>query len=373
MEIEAELAIIESLVSQVSGPPTRRESDRLKASTGYKRLLAAADRQFKGRKAALIPNCRRTWRGPHAEWLAAAVVLDEYGVPEWPSLLGTGGNDGNLDFTNNFMQRIGELFDVSANGQPLPGNAELLANSLWSEPANRLAATGVGQFQPGSAGGANSSTGVSGDSLVNPWDFVLMMEGSLLFSARATRRLDPSEFSRARRRLPYDRTQPDSPPPARKKPSEVSNGCRSGPNQQRWPTWPRCSARARIQLDRQTAARPVDVARAISRLGVARGIEAFTRYGYLERNGQSTLAVPLGRIHVCQNPHAYLIDDLALVRPSATSPAETRTPCAAAPSRKVPCRRRICRIDTRSVPRPLAGDFAGRRLGRVASSVWHRL
>ena len=62
---------------------------------------------------------------------------------------------------------------------------------------------------------------------------------------------------------------------------------------------------ARVQLDRQTANRPVDVARAISRLGVARGIDAFTRYGYLERNGQSTLAVPLGRVHVRQHPHAH--------------------------------------------------------------------
>ena len=68
---------------------------------------------------------------------------------------------------------------------------------------------------------------------------------------------------------------------------------------------------ARVQLDRQPANRPVDMARAISRLGVARGIEAFVRYGYLERNGQSTLAVPLGRVQVRHHPRAYLIDDLA--------------------------------------------------------------
>jgi CRISPR-associated protein Csx17 len=67
---------------------------------------------------------------------------------------------------------------------------------------------------------------------------------------------------------------------------------------------------ARVQLDRQTANRPVDMARAISRLGVARGIESFVRYGYLERNGQSTLAVPLGRVQVRHHPRAYLIDDL---------------------------------------------------------------
>jgi len=68
---------------------------------------------------------------------------------------------------------------------------------------------------------------------------------------------------------------------------------------------------ARLQLGRQTANRPVDAARAISRLGVARGIDSFARYGYLERNGQSTLAVPLGRVNVREVPRSHLIDDLA--------------------------------------------------------------
>lgn len=68
---------------------------------------------------------------------------------------------------------------------------------------------------------------------------------------------------------------------------------------------------ARVQLGRETAFRPIDVARAISRLGVARGIESFTRFGYLERNGQANLAVPLGRVRVRQNPRSQLVDDIA--------------------------------------------------------------
>ena len=91
----------------------------------------------------------------------------------------------------------------------------------------------------------------------------------------------------------------------------ANNGCRCGLDLQHSPRLPPCSAKHRVQLNRQTAHRPIDVARAISRLGVARGIEAFTRYGYLERNGQSTLAVPLGRINVRHNPDAQLVDDLA--------------------------------------------------------------
>ncbi|MBI2190459.1 MAG: type I-U CRISPR-associated protein Csx17 [Planctomycetes bacterium] len=311
-ELAADIAAIETLVAKATQPPSKGEADRLKASPGYKRLLAAADRRFKSLKATLIPDCRRAWRGPHAEWLSAAVVLDENGNPQWPSLLGTGGNDGNLDFTNNFMQRLGELFDLtSADGIPSPESAELLANSLWSEPANKLATTAVGQYQPGAAGGANSSTGTGGDSLVNAWDFVLMMEGSLLFSSRATRRLDPNAFSRA-----------SAPFAVRSHAAGfASPGAEKAQRGEQWmPLWSRPATladvvalfgEARVQLNRQTANSPVDVARAISRLGVARGIDSFTRYGYLERNGQSTLAVPLGRVNVRQHPRAHLIDDLA--------------------------------------------------------------
>ena len=311
-EFVADIAIIETLVARVAKPSTKADAERLKASTGYKRLLAIADRRFQALKATLIPDCRREWRGPHAEWLSAAVVLDEDGNPEWPSLLGTGGNDGNLDFTNNFMQRLGELFDLAdTEGCPVAGAEELLANSLWSEPTNRLSVTSVGQYQPGAAGGANSTTGPDGDSLVSAWDFVLMMEGSLVFRSRATRRFDPNEISRA-----------SAPFAVRSHAAGfASPGSEKAQRGEQWmPLWSRPATladivalfgEARVQLKRQTANRPVDVARAIGRLGVARGIDSFTRYGYLERNGQSTLAVPLGRVNVRQHPRAHLIDDLA--------------------------------------------------------------
>jgi CRISPR-associated protein Csx17 len=310
--IHTEIREIEALVASASKPPKKAEAVQLKASFGYKRVLAAAERRFKTLKATLIPDCRRVWRGAHAEWLSAAVVLDEAGEPQWPSLLGTGGNDGNLDFTNNVMQRIGELFDVnSTEGQPRTGTAALLSNSLWSDAANNLTPTAIGQFQPGAAGGANSTTGPAGDSLVNAWDFLLMMEGSVAFSAQSTRRLDPAAISRA-----------SAPFAVRAHAAgHASPGSEKAQRGEQWmPLWSRPSTmrdvagllgEARVQLGRQTANRPVDVVRAISRLGVARGIDAFTRYGYLERNGQSTLAVPLGRINVRQHPQAFLIDDLA--------------------------------------------------------------
>lgn len=311
-KLNSDIQEIESLTQNASNPPTKTEAQTLKASSGYKRVLAAADRRFRVMKATLIPDCRRIWRGPHADWLSAAVVLDERGNPEWPSLLGTGGNDGNLDFTNNFMQQIGSLFDMkSDHGQPRDSAKSLLSDALWSAPSNHLESAAIGQYQPGSAGGANSSTGFDGGNLVNAWDFVLMMEGAVLFTSRATRRLDPNAFSRAS--APFA-VRPHAA-------GFTTPGAEKAQRGEQWmPLWRQPATladlatmigEARIQLDRQPANRPIDMARAISRLGVARGVEAFVRYGYLERNGQSTLAVPLGRVHVRHHPRAYLIDDLA--------------------------------------------------------------
>lgn len=253
-----------------------------------------------------------TWRGSHRDWLAAAYVLDESLKPIYPSLLGTGGNDGRLEFTNNFMQQLSVIIDTtSVDGSPTNVASELLTNALWMEPANELAGASIGQYQPGSAGGANSSTGFASGNLVNPWDFILMMEGSLLITSRATRRLDPNALSRAS--APFA-VRPHAA-------GFATPGSEKAQRGEQWmPLWNQPATlrdvtamygEARMQLGRQIASRPIDMTRAISRLGVARGIDSFVRYGYLERNGQSTLAVPLGRIYVRQHPQAYLIDDLA--------------------------------------------------------------
>lgn len=252
------------------------------------------------------------WRGTHHDWLRAAFVLDEHNEPTYPSLLGTGGNDGRLDFTNNFMQQLCALFDMSdPSGRATDSAHELLEEAFWTAPSRKLQASSIGQYQPGSAGGANSSTGFESGNLINPWDFVLMLEGAILFSSRATRRLDPNAFSKASAPFAVQSHAAGFATPGDEKAQR---------GEQWMPLWRQPATiqdvatllgEARLQLNRQTVYRPIDAARAISRLGVARGISEFVRYGYLERNGQSTLAVPLGRVHVRYHPRSYLIDDLA--------------------------------------------------------------
>jgi CRISPR-associated protein Csx17 len=290
----------------------RHAARQRKDDPEFKKALAAAERRFKALKADLFTPSLRSWRGDHRRWMDAAVVLPEEGKASWPSLLGTGGADGRLDFTNNAMQRLGDLFDLaSPDGSPREGAAELLLQALFGLPSSRLTMAAIGQFFPGQAGGANSTSAPEGGSPINPWDLILTLEGSILFSARATRRLDPSSMSHA-----------SAPFAVRSHAAGyATKGRENAERGEQWmPLWSQPTsapalqamlAEGRLQLGRQIAYRPIDVARALARLGVARGVTGFVRFGYLERNGQSKIAVPLGRVAVRHRPRGRLIDDIA--------------------------------------------------------------
>jgi CRISPR-associated protein Csx17 len=69
----------------------------------------------------------------------------------------------------------------------------------------------------------------------------------------------------------------------------------------------------RVKVQQQsvfrTAKDAVDFALALSQQGTRRGIDEFVRYGFQERNGQSYLAVPLGRFQPKINPQANLLGE----------------------------------------------------------------
>lgn len=298
---------------------SRAAREKLRADPAYKRRLAEAARVFKAKKDGLIPRCRLEWRGVQARWMAAAVVLAEDGKrelkPVFPSLLGTGGNDGRLDFTNNYYQRLAGLFDPNT-GAPLRGTEDRIRTALFGDTERvLLAGAATGQFLPGTAGGANGANGPMANSFVNPMDFVLALEGALFFAANAARRLDVQQSA----------THASAPFSSRSAASGYGSAgvTDEGPRGEQWmPLWERPSSLAEIErlfaegrarVGGRAVADAVDFASAIARLGTARGVRAFERFGYIERNGQSNLAVPLGRFTVPNNadPKLGLVDDLA--------------------------------------------------------------
>jgi len=140
-----------------------------------------------------------------------------------------------------------------------------------------------------------------------------MLEGSVLFTAHATRRLGSRKGIRAAAPFAVDAQAAGY--------ASASGSDESARGEQWMPLWnqpfrlselKRVLAEGRAQIGAHASNDPLDLARAIARLGTARGISSFQRYGYIERNGQSNLAVPLGRFNVPERASSELecLDDL---------------------------------------------------------------
>jgi CRISPR-associated protein Csx17 len=289
------------------------DDDRLAA---YRQTIAAARQALvaaggkagtaQDAKAALASRCRATFPDVALEWLDAALVLTAGGL-EFPRLLGSGGNDGRLDFSNNHMQRLCDV--LPELGADRAGSAGWLRSALFGDPPPPLREAAVGMYNPGAAGGANATAGFEGVSLVNPWDFVLTIEGSLLFAGAAARRLGPGgETSRAA--FPFT-VQPST--------AGVTAGAseREQVRAEVWlPLWTRPASLAevenlcgegRAEWRGRQARDAVEFAQAVAALGVARGIDDFARYAIYQRMGRSHVATQVGRIRVEARPEADLL------------------------------------------------------------------
>lgn len=240
----------------------------------------------------------------------SGMVLLESRV-SYPPLLGTGWNDGNTDFTSNFMQRLTDVLDLNSDA-PTPSAEKWLRAALFSESvAGLLRGAAIGQFFPAAAGGDNSSSGFRAESLLNPWDFILMIEGAVVFAGAVLKRLESA-----------DGGTPSAPFCVRQAGVGYATAAQTDESSARpemWmPLWNAPSGlpelRALMSEGRaQVAGRParngVDFARAVVSLGVDRGIAAFQRYGFQVRNGLAYFATPLDRLSVTRNIAVDLLND----------------------------------------------------------------
>jgi CRISPR-associated protein Csx17 len=222
-------------------------------------------------------------------WIDAAVVLAGDDTV-FPPLLGTGGNDGRLDFSTNFHQSLLDVIDT-------PRSAAMACDLLNGTETEQLANAPIGQFDPGGAGGPGSSRFGSAMTLVNPWGYVLLVEGALLFASSAVRR---NQFAAGRAAMPF--TVFGSPD------GSDSGAAGEESRGEVWaPLWlQKCTlseirqlfAEARASWRGRPARRTADFYAATRTLGVTRGVSAFTRFGLQRRNGLAFAAVPLDRIDV---------------------------------------------------------------------------
>lgn len=244
------------------------------------------------------------------EWIDAAVLITAE-ESKFPPLLGTGGNDGNLDISSNFMQRLLDLIDPRT-GEPTTDSAAWLDLALRGAPAPGLVKNAIGQFAPSQVGGPNATTGYEANGGMNPWDFVLMVEGALAFAAAAVRRgaRDGDGV------LSYPFTVRATAAGA----GNLGAGdCASARGEIWMPLWSHPAsdrevrallAEGRVALGTRPARDALDFVRAVHRLGGYRGVDRFQRYGLLMRSGRNYLATPLERVQVTKAPQSDWIDEL---------------------------------------------------------------
>jgi CRISPR-associated protein Csx17 len=258
------------------------------------------------RKADFVALLRSMLSDEACRWLDGALALTADG-PRYPPILGTGGNDGRLDFSNNFMRR---LIQVIANKNE--ESLEWLRASLFCTPCARLEKGAVGQFSPGAAGGVNAGVGFEEHSYVNPWDFIWTIEGALVFASAAVRR--NAQDRTAALAFPFTTRMVGAGSGATALTDEADSRAEF------WAAlWTRAIgldemlllfSEGRVVLGDVAARDGLDFARAAAQLGVARGIRAFQRHGFLMRAGKAYFATPLSRVRVQENPQVSLVSEL---------------------------------------------------------------
>jgi CRISPR-associated protein Csx17 len=256
------------------------------------------------------------------EWIDAAAVGT---VEKFAALLGSGGgSDGNTHFSDNFMQNLWDVlpdFDsqrLAAPRQPnhptVETSRELLQDALFQSGTNRLAEKRTSSlYDAGAVGGPNATQGMERESLSNPWNVILALEGTVGFAGAVTKRLVANTANEGA--FPFQVSASVT----------VQNGLTAnerGGTEVWLPLWMRPTRsnevlvllrEGRAQCGPRSARNGVDMARAVASLGVDRGIGAFGRYAILKgRVGGKNYntAASLGRFYVAERADVDLLREV---------------------------------------------------------------
>ncbi|MFF0147009.1 CRISPR-associated protein Csx17 [Amycolatopsis sulphurea] len=243
-------------------------------------------------KRDVLQLCRNEFPDAALAWLDAATALAGDADVAFSRLLGTGGNFGRQDLSVTYLSR---LRTVTADRRSRAWLAALLTGDE-SAPYLRDA---VGQFDPGRAGGIQSSPLEKTDDkgFVNPWAFLMTVEGTLPFASAVVRR-HGSDYAGAA--LPFQ-VQGSAGGFATAAPGESILGEFLAPEwgaPARLPELVALFGEGRAQWRGKPARSALDLVRAAANRAVDRRITAFHRHVFVDRHGQNPLAVPAGTITV---------------------------------------------------------------------------
>jgi CRISPR-associated protein Csx17 len=223
-------------------------------------------------------------------------------------LLGSGGNIGNSDFSARFMRILSTCIPLTDGEAATPESEGLLRSAIFGGPTAGLAGLAADQFYPGRAGGANMFQGMEAGFRLNPWDYLLMLEGVILLRGAASKRFASGAPGSA---FPFAVESTMA--------GFVSAGSDTTRGEQWLPLWERaCTsgeiatllAEGRSEIGNRRAKTAVEFARAAATLGVDRGIKQFVRIQYQARFGDNYLANALGRVEVLPRDSIDLVREV---------------------------------------------------------------
>lgn len=322
---DAALRILESIFYSEE----ERYREYIDVIAGSKDILAALgleygkkqQKKLKEVKTSLIERCRSEMPDSFVELMDVVLALSDDN-PSFAPLMGSGGNDGNLEFTATHMGYLQQVIPVSKTDvddkkykQNRALNLSRLRSALFQPGAVKIEKGSSGQFLPGGSGGPNSSTnGHGGVNLVNPWDYILAMEGLFLFAGSVSRQLEHQMRGSS---FPFTVRGTSAAGWGTVSTDDADKGSRG----EIWlPLWknpaslPEISylfSEGRARVGQRTARNGVDFARAAASLGIDRGITSFQRIGFLSgsRSGNMFFASSLGLFPVTSRPTVRLLDE----------------------------------------------------------------
>ncbi|GAC1401618.1 MAG: hypothetical protein NVSMB64_00010 [Candidatus Velthaea sp.] len=253
------------------------------------------------RKKLLVSLYRARCPEAAIAWIDTAVILGAKDAG-FPPIVGSGGNDGRLDFGVTFADFALKVMD----DRPARGfdRGALLSDALNGTTTTALVSGSLGQYAPATSVKFNLGNGMLGDGFVNPWDYVFAIEGTVAFAGAIAKRANTGERTTA----PFSFSS-----------IAAGFGTASSGEDTRgelwlpiWigtASWPAISAllrRGRLEVDlsndNRTATRSarnsLDAVHGALTLGMASGVDRMERVVFAARNGLAYTGMSAGTIRV---------------------------------------------------------------------------
>ena len=260
-------------------------------------------------KKQLLISLRAEMSDEYLSWLDACIALgsnESFSTP----LLGTGGNEGSMDYSINHLSDLTGLIDPDSD-TPSERAISDLDSALLGTPQALATHTNPGFLNPNTVGGANMGQGYSGFTGDNAWNTVLMLEGVMFFAVAATKRLETGNNAKPSFPFVVDALLAGH--------GGIADGESTRP--EFWaPLWERpitlgelkaVLGEGRATLKSRSVKNGLDMVSAVNTLGINRGLTGFQRFGFFERRGKGYyVATPLSKVQATMNRSASWINDM---------------------------------------------------------------